>query len=204
VSAVTLAVALLLFCATDAAGQTSSAPAWSVSIAANTYFLADESNYVQPGVTADRDWLHLEARYNYEALDTGSLWFGYNFSGGETLAWELTPMLAGVFGDTQALAAGYRGTLSWRRLDVYSESEYVFDTGDSSDSFFYNWSEVGILPLEWLRCGAVIQRTRVYQIERDVQRGLFAGITLERFDLTTYVLNPDNEATVVFSVVVRF
>lgn len=202
--ALLLAILLLICYAGDASGQTSSPAAWSFSVAANTYFLPDEGNYAQPTFTADRQRLHLEARVNYEALRTGSLWVGYNFEGGDTLAWELTPMLAGVFGDTQAIATGYRGALSWRRFDVYSESEFVIDTGDSSDSFFYNWSEVGILPVDWLRCGAVVQRTRVYQTDRDVQRGLFAGLTLERLDVVTYFLNPDSEALVVLSVVIRF
>ena len=86
------------------------------------------ANYVQPTFTADRGWLHLEARYNYEALDTGSAWVGYNFSGGEKLAWEFTPMIGGVFGDTTGIAPGYKGSLSWWKLELYSEGEYVFDT----------------------------------------------------------------------------
>ena len=60
------------------------------------YLVPDSRDYVQPTITADRDWLHLEARYNYEDLDTGSAWVGYNFGGGEKLAWEFTPMLGGV------------------------------------------------------------------------------------------------------------
>src|SRR5438034_7336511 len=50
--------------------------------------------------SADRGWLHLETRYNYENLETGSVWVGYNFSGGEKLQWEFTPILGGVFGNT--------------------------------------------------------------------------------------------------------
>ena len=58
--------------------------AWSFSASAYTYVVPDDSNYVQPTFTADRGWLHLEARYNYEALDTGSAWIGYNFSGDDS------------------------------------------------------------------------------------------------------------------------
>ena len=79
---------------------------WSFAASAYTYVVPDDHDYVQPTVTADRGWLHLEARYNYEALDTGSAWVGYNFSGGETLAWEFTPMIGGVFGDTTGIAPG--------------------------------------------------------------------------------------------------
>ena len=35
---------------------------------------------VQPTITADRDRLHREARYNYEAHGIGFAWFGANFT----------------------------------------------------------------------------------------------------------------------------
>src|SRR5262249_42686889 len=148
------------------------------------YIVHDDRDYVQPTVAADRGWLHLEARYNYEDLDTGSLWIGYNFSGGDELTWEITPMLGGVFGHTDGIAPGYKGSLSWWKLELYSEGEYLVDTGNSSDSFFYNWSELTISPLDWLRLGLATQRTLAYETDRDVQRGLLAGVSLEHVDLT--------------------
>ena len=167
--------------------------AWSFSAFAYTYFVPDDRNYVQPTFTADRDWLHLEARYNYEAPDTGSAWVGYNFSGGETLAWEFTPMIGGVFGDTAGIAPGYKGSLTWLKLELYSEGEYVFDTRSTSDSFFYNWSELTLAPAEWFRFGMVTQRTRLYKSDRDIQRGLLAGFSFKTVSLTGYVFNPDDE-----------
>ena len=165
--------------------------AWSFSASVSTYIVPDFQEYVQPTFTADRGWLHLEARYNYEALDSGSAWVGYNFSGGDTVAWEFTPMLGGVFGDLTGIAPGYKGSLSWWKLGLYSEGESVFDTGNSSDSFFYNWSELTLAPVEWFRFGLVTQRTRVYQTDRDIQRGVLAGFSFKKVTLTGYVLNPD-------------
>ena len=160
---------------------------------------------MQPTFTADRDWLHLEARYNYEALDTGSAWVGYNFSGGETVTWEFTPMLGAVFGATDGIAPGYKGSLGWKKLELYSEGEYVFDAGESSDSFFYNWSELTFAPVESFRFGLVTQRTRVYQTDREIQRGLLAGVSFKRLDVTGYVFNPDDEKpTFVLAVAVTF
>ena len=167
--------------------------AWSFSVSASTYIVPDSREYVQPTVTADRGWLHLEARYNYEALDTGSAWAGYNLSGGEKLAWEFTPMLGGVFGDTTGIAPGYKGSLSWWKLELYSEGEYVFDTGSSSDSFFYNWSELTLAPVDWFRFGLVTQRTRVYETDRDVQRGVLVRFSYKKVDLSVYVFNPDED-----------
>ena len=179
--------------------------AWSLSAVAQTYVMPDAANFVQPTFTADRGWLHLEARYNYEALDTGSAWFGYNFSGGQTVAWELTPMVGGVFGDTSGVAPGYKGSLSWKKLEFYSEGEYVFDTGSSSDSFLYNWSELTLAPVEWFRFGLVTQRTRVYKTDRDIQRGVLAGVSFKHMSVTAYAMNPDEQKpNFIFAVGVTF
>jgi hypothetical protein len=210
----TILIALVLAVA-DARGQTppatiTNAPAapveemkekkWSFGASVYSYFVPDSREYVQPTLTADRDWLHLEARYNYEDLDTGSAWIGYNFSGGEKLSWQFTPMLGGVFGDTTGIAPGYKGSLSWWKFELSSEGEYVFDTRDSSGSFFYNWSELTLSPVDWFRFGLVTQRTRAYKTDRDIQRGFLAGFSFKRVDLTAYVFNPDDKPTWVVAV----
>jgi hypothetical protein len=180
-------------------------PAWEFSLSGYTYFVPEDGDFLQPTFTADRDWLHLEARYNYEALDTGSAWAGYNFGGGDTVTWELTPMLGIVFGTTDGIAPVYKGLLGWKKLEFYSEGEYVFDTGESSDSFFYNWSELTLAPVEWFRFGLVTQRTRVYETDREIQRGLLAGVSFKNLDLTGYVFNPDDEKpTFVLAIAVTF
>ena len=198
--------AILVTCAAHVSAQTATSdPAWTFEPSVYTYFLPDEGNYAQPTIAADRDWVHLEARLNYEDLNTGSAWFGYNLSGGETLEWALTPMIGGVFGQADGIAPGYTGSLGWKRIEFYSQGEYVFDAHDSADSFFYNWSELTFGPADWLRVGLVTERTRAYETERDVQRGLLVGITYKNLEATTYVFNPDDsEPVVVFSVAFSF
>jgi hypothetical protein len=170
---------------------------WSFSVAANGYLVPDSRDYVQPTATADRGWLHLETRYNYENLDTGSIWAGYNFSNGEKLAWQLTPILGGVFGKTTGIAPGYEGTLTWWKLELYSEGEFVVDPSDSSKNYFYNWSELTLAPVEWLRFGMVTQRTRTYRTDRDIQRGFLVGVSYRKVSFTTYVLNADEHKPVI-------
>ncbi len=178
---------------------------WSFSISASTYIVPDDREYVQPTLTADYEWLHLETRYNYENLGTGSVWLGYNFSVGKEIVLEATPMLGGVFGQTNGIAPGYRFALSYGKLELSSEGEFVFDTGNSEDGFFYTWSELGITPVDWLRFGIAGQRTRAYQTAVDIQRGLFLGFTYKEIDLTTYVFNLDRaRPTCVVSLGVSF
>jgi hypothetical protein len=179
--------------------------AWTFSAAAMGYFVPDAPDYAQPTITADRGWLHLEARYNYEALETGSAWAGYNLGGGEILAWEITPMVGGVFGDTTGLAPGYKGALSWWRLELYSEGEYVVDLEDSSGHFFYSWSELTFSPVDGFHFGLVTQRTRVYEAEREIQRGLLIGFTYQRVDVTTCLFDLDtSRPTAVIGVALAF
>ena len=212
-SARALAVAgMLLLAGASAEAQASAPPpppplppAWTFSAAGYTYILPDESNYLQPTLTADRGRLHLEARFNYEARDSGSLWAGVNFSGGDALSWELTPMVGAVFGDTSGVAPGYRGAIAWRALEFYSEGEALIDAGDSADSYFYNWSELTLAPVDWLRFGLVTQRTRAYQSDRDVQHGLLAGVSIRTLDVTAYLFNPDDsKSTLVLAFAVSF
>jgi len=190
---------------TTAPSKDEEAGAWSFSASATTYVLPDEGNYVQPTFTADRGWLHLEARFNYENLETGSVWAGYNFSGGEKVEWEITPMVGGVFGETKGIAPGYKASLSWKKLELYSEGEYLFDTESTSDSFFYNWSEVTLAPKEWFRFGLVTQRTRAYASDRTIERGLLSGFSIRNVDLTGHLLfSRDSKPTFIFSAGVTF
>ena len=77
--------------------------------------------------------------------------------------------------------------------------------GIPPESFFYNWSELTLAPLDWFRFGMVTQRTRAYQTDRDIQRGFLVGLSYKMVSFTTYVFNPDeSKPTVVLAVGVTF
>jgi hypothetical protein len=170
---------------------------WTISLSAYYYIVPDESNYIQPTLSIDYDWLHLEARHNYEDLDTASAWIGCNFSFGEDLTLDFTPMFGALAGDTDGIAPGYELTLGWRNFELYSEGEYVIDLNDSSDNYFYTWTELTYAPADWLRAGVVIQRTRAYDSDLDIQRGVLVGLTFDTIDFTATVMNPDDSDPIV-------
>lgn len=185
-----------------AAGATT--PAWSTSISLFTYVVPDEDTFLQPTLASDHDRLHLEGRFNYEDLDTASFWVGRAYSVGGSVTFDVTPMAGAVVGNTTGGGLGYSASVAWRRLDVSSETEYVFAAGDA-DSFLYTWTEVGWSPAAWLRGGFAVQRTKVYETPFDIQRGFFAGVTAGRWQFSGYVFNPDADTpTVVIGVAVDF
>jgi len=171
------------------------------------YSFPDQSDFLLAVASAEQGQLHIEARYNYEAIDAGSLFAGWKFSGGKALTYDLTPILGVVFGTTQGIAPGFEASLVYGITDFYTEAEYVYDTGVKDDSYTYAWSELGFSPLEWLRFGLVGQRTRLYNSSRDIQQGGFAQlITPGKVTLGLYVFNPDDSTDrfAIFSLAAKF
>ena len=182
-----------------------SAEPWAYSLTTDGYIVPHGQSYVSPVFTADHRWLHLEARYNYENQRTGSLWAGYNFSTGKTVQFDITPMLGGVFGDTTGIAPGCELSLSYKKLQFSSTSEYVFDTSHQAGSFFYSWPELTYSVLEWMKIGFVAQHTKAYHTSLDTQRGFLVGFSYKKLEFTTYVLDPDlSQPTTVLELGVSF
>lgn len=178
---------------------------WSFAAAGYGYIIPDNQSYFSPTFRADHNRLHLEARYNYEDRKTGSLWLGYNVSFGEKVVLDATPMVGGIFGNTTGVAPGYLLTLSYKKISLYSEGEFVFDTKNAGGNFFYSWNELTYSPTDWFRAGLASQRTRAYQTPLDVQRGVFAGISHKKMDLSTYVFNVGwTDPTIVLAVGFKF
>ena len=171
-------------------------PSWEFALTAYPTVVRGGDNYTSAIAAADRGPLHLEARYNYESVGARSAFVGWTFSGGETVTWELTPLLGGAWGTTRAFVPGLEASLAWGPLDFYVEAEYVRDSSEHTDSYAYAWSELGLRPVEWLRVGIAGQRTRVYGGDRDIQRGPFAQVTWSRITIGGYWFNPGSNEQV--------
>ncbi len=163
---------------------------WEYSLTVDGYIVSGEEGYASPTFTADHNWLHLEARYNYENIRTASLWAGYNFSWGKTWQFAVTPMIGGVFGRTNGIAPGCEASVEWKKLTLSIDNEYVFDTTAKSGNFYYTWPQFTYQALDWLKVGLVAQRTRTFRTKLDVQRGFLVGVTHKKLEFTTYVFNP--------------
>jgi hypothetical protein len=172
-----LALAALPAAAVNAPPGSTTSGGWSPSIYLDAYFQKGGEGLFVPTLFMDKGSLHLEGRYNYEDVDTGSLWVGWGFPFGEEgRSLRLVPMLGGVAGRTSGIAPGLEVEARWNRLSYWLEAEYVFDLESSSDSFLYTWSELTYLTLPWLWVGASVQRTRIVHSPREVDFGPMVGI----------------------------
>ena len=188
---VAIVIATPAFAVEDKPKDTAAAtPSWEFAVTAYPTDVRGGENYTSAIASADRGSLHLEARYNYESIGARSAFVGWTFSGGDEFTWEVKPLLGGVWGTTQGFVPAMEASVAWKKLDFYVEAEYVRDSGEKTDSYFYAWSELGFQPLEWLRVGVAAQRTRAYGGERDLQRGPFAQFTWRSITIGGFWFNP--------------
>lgn len=163
---------------------------WALDVEANNYFFPGSEYIFLPVFHADKNRLHLEARYNYEDLKTFSGWLGYNLEGGNQVTYKVTPMLGLVAGQTRGFGAGLEYTLTLDKIEWYMESEYVWDSAAKENNFFYLWSDITYSVTDHFWLGVSAQRTRLYKTELDLQRGIIVGGGLQNWELTSYFYNP--------------
>jgi len=187
--AAVLQTGLAITHASGASPDSSGNEPWAFTLTTDGYLVPDQDGYVSPTFAADRGWLHLEARYAYEDLRTGSVWVGYNFSTGKDLIFSVTPMVGAVFGKTTGIAPGCKASLNYKTLQLSVSNEFVFSTSNRSSSFYYSWPQLTYSPLNWFHVGLVAQRTKAYHSSLDTQRGFLFGFSHKRLELTAYVFN---------------
>ena len=92
------AVLLLLtaFCSASLAAQEqqpdSSSSQWKFSAWAEMFIIPGEKDFFNPTFYARHKNLHLEGRYNYEDMNTASLWVGRRFRFGKEVEFVFVPM----------------------------------------------------------------------------------------------------------------
>ena len=71
--------------------------------------------------------------------------------------------------------------IMFNKFDFYSESEYVFDFKTRENDFFYVYSEMALRPIQTIRTGMVVQRTKLFETERELERGIFGEYYFKNF-----------------------
>lgn len=189
--------------ATEAAAD--AGPKVSGSATGLYYAMRDQPDFTVGVASVNIGALRFEGRYNYEVRDAGSLFVGWKFSGGDAVTFEITPIVGGLVGAARGVVPGVEASVAYGSLDAYIEAEYVDDRAQPGSSYYYSWSEVGWKPFAWLRLGLAGQRTHVVQTGRDLQRGLFAQLILDKTTLSAYAFNPDASSRyAIFALSVQF
>jgi len=172
---------------------------WTFSASAFYYIITEEKNTATVIGYADYKSFHFEARYNYEDRKTGSIFVGRRFETGNKFVFGATPMAGLVFGNTDGFAPALELDAAYKIFDYYSETEYVIDFSGSENNFLYTWGELGVTPFGSFRTGLTYQRTKLYQSNFEVQRGIFAEYGFWKITTGLYFFDPFSDSQFVIA-----
>jgi hypothetical protein len=167
------------------------ASSWTFDASAFVFDPPRDEAFVSPILAADRGALHLEARWNYEDLNTGSVFIGrtIEFDGG--VVGHVVPVIGFVVGATDGIAPGMNLEIGWRRFSFTSETEIVLDLHDADANFLYTWLEGTFDTFGGLSLGFAGQRSKPVDTALDVQRGPMVSFARGPGWLGFYWFNPD-------------
>jgi hypothetical protein len=112
-------------------------------------------------------------------------------------------MVGIAFGNTDGIAPGLELEIMYKKFDFYMESEHLLDFSGKENNFFYMYSELAFRPIQPIRTGLITQRTRLYESDRELQRGIFGEYYFGRFRAGIFYFSPfasDNFLIASFSV----
>jgi hypothetical protein len=136
-----------------------------------------------------KNGIYTELRYNYEDLRTLSIYGGKTFAGGKKLQFNLTPMLGYSAGRFTGVSLAMNAEVEWKGFYFSSQTQYSMATKQSSDDFFFSWSESGYNISDNFFTGVAIQYTRQQGIS-EADPGFVAGINFKNFSIPAYAFNP--------------
>jgi hypothetical protein len=131
-----------------------------------------------------------EARYNYEDVETFSLYLGRAITGGNDLNYSFVPMLGGSVGKFKGVSTGLNIDMDYNKFFFSSQSQYSMPTSAYGRYFWYSWSELGYQGLKWLYAGLSVQQTHDRLTGDDLQPGMMIGFTFNKFTIPVYTFDP--------------
>lgn len=180
-------VSILTILGTHGAG----ASEWSFDASAFVFDPPHADAFVSPILVADRGALHLEGRWNYEDLHTGSVFLGHTVEIDGDVSGSITPLIGFSAGATDGLVPGVELELGWKRLTFSGETEMILDAHDADDNFVYTWLEGTVHVAGGVNLGFAAQRMKTVETALELQRGPMIQLARARGWLALYWFNPD-------------
>lgn len=144
--------------------------------------------------TSQKNW-YVEARYNYEEMNTFSFYFGRSFSNDAKLKYSVIPIIGAVMGQFNGGSAGVNGSVEYQKIFFSTQSQYTFSFPDDGSDFLFTWSELGYHPWKWFHFGLSTQITYLLPIQSLLsESGFVIGFTLARWTFPVYCFNPLDNA----------
>lgn len=137
------------------------------------------ASYCTPG-----NW-YFEARGNYEAINSASLYFGKAFKKKALISYSIIPIAGLVLGRFNGGSVGANVVLDYNKLSFSSQSQYTFSVENVAANFPYSWSDLTYQLKKWMSAGVSLQQTRGL-----FEKGILVSGTYKNLSIPLYVFNP--------------
>jgi hypothetical protein len=128
---------------------------------------------------------YIEARGNYEAINSASLYFGKTFRKKALVSYSITPIAGLVTGSFNGGSVGANVALDYKKISVSTQSQYTFSIENRATNFTYSWSDLTYQLKEWVSAGVSLQ-----QIRGLFEKGILVRGVYKNWSIPIYVFNP--------------
>jgi hypothetical protein len=155
------------------------------------YFYMDKNAITYTPVIwyqANSNW-YAEARYNYDAEKTLSVYAGKTFEKKSTISYSVSTIAGILIGQFKGGAIAVNTELEYKKIFLSLQSQYTFSIKYPNTNFIYNWGDIGYSYSSVLSAGVSIQQTSLCSSQSD--RGLFIKAEFGNWTLPFYLFNPE-------------
>jgi hypothetical protein len=151
------------------------------------YYLGENRPFCWAPVVGYRtpgDW-YTEARGNYEAIGSASLYFGKTFRKKALISYSITPIAGLVAGSFNGGSVGVNFVMDYKKISFSSQSQYTFSTENRAINFTYSWSDLTYQLKGWMSAGVSLQQTKGL-----FEKGILVRGAYKNWSIPLYVFNP--------------
>jgi hypothetical protein len=155
------------------------------------YVGAGRPLYMVPviGYHTTGNW-YIEGRYNYETINSASVYFGKTIKKKALISYSITPIAGLVAGRFNGGSIGVNAELDYKKFYFSSQSQYTFSIENKATNFTYSWSDLTYRLKTWVSAGVSLQQTNLYKATGTFEKGILIKAEYKFFSFPLYIFNP--------------
>lgn len=139
---------------------------------------------------SSKNW-YAEGRFNYEAINTLSLYGGKTFEKTALISYSATPIVGVVLGQMNGGSVGLNLEMDYEKFNFNTQSQYTFSAQQRTNNFIYSWSDLTYQFFEKFAMGASLQQTKLYQVNGAFERGVLLKTGFKNWVFPLYIFRPE-------------
>jgi hypothetical protein len=135
---------------------------------------------------------YAEARYNYEAVNSISVYTGKTIERRSKLSYSLNTIAGIVMGGFKGGSIAVNADAEYKKIFFSLQSQYTFSVENRSLNYIYIWSDICYQLFPSLSAGISLQQTNGNNTEVISEKGIFVKAGSGKWNVPLYIFNPFN------------